>query len=36
LAYTGEPRTIFYLFCPEEHRQTVQERAKEIITGMVV
>lgn len=36
LAYTGEPRTIFYLFCPEEYRQTVQECAKEIITGMAV
>ncbi len=35
LTYTGEPRTIFYLFCPEEHRQTVQERAGEIIAGTI-
>jgi len=31
LAYTGEPRTIFYLFCPEEYREMVQEHAREII-----
>lgn len=35
LTYNGEPRTIFYLFCPEEHRQTVQERAGEIIAGTI-
>ena len=35
LAYTGEPRTIFYLFCPEEHRQTVQECAREIIAETI-
>ncbi|MDI3507738.1 MAG: uncharacterized protein PWQ69_1718 [Methanomicrobiaceae archaeon] len=35
LTYTGEPRTIFYLFCPEEHRQTVQERAGEIVAGTI-
>lgn len=35
LTYNGEPRTIFYLFCPEECQQTVQERAAEIIAGTV-
>ncbi len=35
LTYTGEPRTTFYLFCPEEHRQTVQECAGEIIAGTI-
>ena len=35
LTYTGRPRTVFYLFCPEEHRQTVQERAGEIIAGTI-
>ncbi|WP_292410505.1 MULTISPECIES: HD domain-containing protein [unclassified Methanoculleus] len=34
LTYTGEPRTTFYLFCPEEYRQTVQGCAGEIIAGM--
>lgn len=33
LTSTGKPRTVFYLFCPEEHRQRVQERAGEIIAG---
>ena len=35
LTYNGEPRTIFYLFCPEEHREMVQERAGEIIAGTI-
>ncbi len=35
LTYTGKPRTIFYLFCPEEHRQKVQENAREIIIGTI-
>jgi HD superfamily phosphohydrolase len=35
LTYTGRPRAIFYLFCPEEHRQTVQECAGEIIAGAI-
>ena len=35
LTYTGRPRTVFYLFCPEEHRQTVQERAGEIIAETI-
>jgi len=33
--HTGEPRTTFYLFSPEEHRQTVQERAGGIIAGTI-
>ncbi|WP_292521867.1 hypothetical protein [Methanoculleus sp.] len=36
LTYTGRPRTVFYLFCPEEHRQTVQERAGEIVAGTIL
>lgn len=35
LTYNGEPRTSFYLFCPEEHRQTVQKRAGEMIAGTI-
>ena len=35
LAYTGEPRTIFYIFCPKEHRQSVQEHAREILDRTV-
>jgi len=35
LTSTGNPRTIFYLFCPDEHRQRVQERAREIIAGTI-
>ncbi|MDD4255873.1 MAG: hypothetical protein PHP59_10930, partial [Methanofollis sp.] len=35
LTYTGRPRTIFYIFCPEEYRQRVQEGAREIIASTV-
>lgn len=31
LTSTGTPRTIFYLFCPEEHRGKVQACAREIL-----
>ncbi|MDD3857159.1 MAG: HD domain-containing protein [Methanoculleus sp.] len=36
LTSSGKPRTIFYLFCPEEHRQTVQKRAGEIVAETIV
>lgn len=35
LTYTGNPRTVFYLFCPAEYRQRVQACAREIITGTI-
>jgi len=35
LAYTGEPRTTFYIFSPEEHREMVQEHAREIIAETI-
>ncbi len=35
LTYTGNPRTTFYLFCPEEHRQRVQACAGDVIASTI-